>query len=117
MRKRLLRFSGSRLIFLAAAGMVVYFLASGATNLVRSHQLTQEESSLQAEIDDLEARYERLSALEAYLQSDEYIEAIAREQLGLVRPGETAFIAIHTQPSPAPEPGSVTDLWWEILIR
>ena len=117
MRKRLLRFSGTRLILLAAAGMVVYFLASGATNLVRSLQLTQEESNLEAEIDDLEARYERLVALEAYLESDEYIEAIAREQLGLVKPGETAFIAISTQPSPVPEEGSATDLWWEILIR
>ena len=117
MRKRLLRFSGTRLIFLAAAAMVVYFLASGATNLVRSHQLTQEEGNLQAEIDGLEARYERLAGLEEYLQSDEYIEAIAREQLGLVKPGETAFIAIPTQPSPAPEPDAETDLWWEILIR
>ena len=117
MRKRLLRFSGTRLILLAAAGMVVYFLASGATNLVRSLQLTQEESNLEAEIDDLEARYERLVALEAYLESDEYIEAIAREQLGLVKPGETASIASSTQPSPVPEAGSATDLWWEILIR
>ncbi len=117
MRKRLLHFSGTRLILLGASGMVVYFLASGATNLVRSQQLTQEESNLQSQIGDLESRYERLIALEAYLESDEYIEAIAREQLGLVKPGETAFIAIPTQPSPAPEPGSATDLWWEVLIR
>ena len=117
MRKHLLRFSGTRLIVLAAAGMVVYFLASGAANLVRSHQLTQEESSLQAEIDDLESRHERLSALELYLESDEYIESIAREQLGLVKEGETAFIILPTQPLPAPEPGAATDLWWEILIR
>lgn len=117
MRKRLPRFSATRLIFLGAACMVVYFLASGAANLVRSHQLTQEESSLQSEIDGLESRYERLLALEQYMESDEYIEAIAREQLGLVKPGETAFIAIPTQPSPTPEPGSATNLWWEVLIR
>ncbi len=117
MRKRLPRFSATRLILLAAACMVVYFLASGAANLVRSHQLTQEEGSLQSQIDDLESRYERLVALEEYLESDEYIEAIAREQLGLVKPGETAFIAIPTQTSPSPEEGAETDLWWEVLIR
>ncbi len=117
MRKRLPRFSSTRLILLAASAMVVYFLASGATNLVRSQQLTQQESSLQSEIEALELRYERLVALEEYLDSDEYVEAIAREQLGLVKPGETAFIAIPTQPSPAPEPGAATDLWWEVLIR
>jgi cell division protein DivIC len=97
--------------------MAVYFLASGAANLVRSHQLNQQESRLQSEIDDLETRYERLSALEQYLNSDEYIEAVAREQLGLVKRGETAFIAISTQPSATPAPGEAPDLWWESLIR
>lgn len=117
MRKRLPRFSATRLILLAAAFMVVYFLATGAANFVRSHQLSQEESSLQSQIGEFESRYERLVALEQYLESDEYIEAIAREQLGLVKPGETAFIAIPTQPSPALEEGAATDLWWEVLIR
>jgi cell division protein FtsB len=83
---------------------------------VRSHQLSGEEDRLQSEIDDLETRYERLRALDDYLNSDEYIEAVAREQLGLVKPGETAFIAIPTQPSPTPAVGE-SDLWWETLIR
>jgi cell division protein DivIC len=109
-------FSATRIVFLGAGLLVVYFLASGAFNLVRSHQLSGEEARLQSEIDDLESRYERLRALEDYLNSDEYIEAVAREQLGLVKPGETAFIAIPTQPSPTPAAGE-SDLWWETLIR
>ena len=117
MLKRLPRFSTTRIILLAAVCIAVYFLAAGAANLVRSQQLSQEESRLQAEIDDLQERYNRLIALEQYLNSDEYVEAIAREQLGLVKPGETAFIAIPTQPSPAPEPGAESELWWETLIR
>jgi cell division protein FtsL len=105
------------MVLTAAAVMVVYFLASGAFNLVRSQQLNSQESRLQTEIDDLQSRYERLQALEQYLNSDEYIEEVAREQLGLVKPGETAFIVVPTQPSPAPEAGAVSDLWWETLIR
>jgi cell division protein DivIC len=97
--------------------MVVYFLGSGAVNLVRSHQLSQQEGQLQSQIDDLETRYQRLSALEQYLNSDEYIEAVAREQLGLVKPGESAFIAIPAQPSATPAPGEESDLWWDTLIR
>lgn len=97
--------------------MVIYFLASGGVNIVRSHQLSQQENRMQSEINDLEVRYDRLVALEQYLNSDEYIEAVAREQLGLVKPGETAFIAISTQPAATPVPGETSDLWWETLIR
>lgn len=117
MRKRLPGISATRIILFAAVCMAVYFLASGAANFVRSQQLSQQESRLQSEIDDLEERYERLNALEEYLNSDEYIEAVAREELGLVKRGETAFIAISSQPSATPAPGVESDLWWETLIR
>jgi cell division protein FtsL len=116
-RKRLPGISAGRIILFAAGVLVVYFLASGAANIVRSRQLNEQEGQLQAEIDDLETRYNRLVALEQYLDSDEYIEAIAREQLGLVRPGETAFIAIPAEPTPTPAPGEQPELWWETLIR
>jgi hypothetical protein len=69
-------------------------------------------------MEDLERRYDRLTALKEYLNSDEYIEAIAREQLGLVRKGETGFVAISTVPSPTPAPGEEPpSLWWDVLIR
>lgn len=116
--KRLPRISTTRIIILVAALFVVYFVVSGALNAVRSHQLGQEETRLQADIDDLNSRYGRLTALKDYLNSDEYIEAVAREQLGLVRKGETGFVAISTQPTPSPAPGEDEPaLWWDVLIR
>lgn len=117
MLKRLRGLSSSQVVLIAATLMVGYFLASGGFNLVRSHQLNQQESGARAEIDRLQERYERLNALEQYLNSDEYIEIVAREQLGLVRPGETAFVVIPTQPLPTPQVGADSDLWWEALIR
>ena len=103
---------------MVAALIAVYFVVSGALNAVRSHQLSQEETRLQADIDDLNARYARLQALKDYLNSDEYIESVARRELGLVRPGETGFVAISTQPSPTPPPGGEKpELWWDVLIR
>ena len=116
MSKRLPVFSPGRLIFVATALIATYFLVSGAVSGIRHHQLNRQESGLRAEIQEMETRYERLQALEDYLSSDEYIEAVAREQLGLVKPGETAIIAISTQPSPTPAPGE-SQLWWDILIR
>jgi cell division protein FtsB len=110
--------SPGKIIVLVTSLVVVYFLVTGALGGVRSYQLHQREGRLHSEIEELQVRYERLDALREYLNSDEYIEAAAREQLGLVRQGETGFIAIASQPSPTPAPdGSRPELWWDVLIR
>lgn len=101
-----------------AAVVVVYFLATAGFNFMRMEQLRRQEDQVQAEIRTLQQRYQRLEALKAYLNSDEYIEAVAREELGLVRKGERAFIAISTVPTPTPAPDETQPrLWWEILTR
>lgn len=99
--------------------IVGYFLVTGATAALRSSRLGERENRLRAEIAGLQERYERLEALREYLGSDEYIEAVAREQLGLVREGETGIVAISAAPSPTPGAESPADseLWWETLIR
>jgi cell division protein DivIC len=97
--------------------VVAYFVVGGAFNAIRSHQLRQQEAQLRTEISDLNDRYEELSALRDYLDSDEYVEAVAREQLGLVRRGEIGIVAIASQPSPTPHPDATeSELWWDILI-
>lgn len=118
MPKRFVQFSPVKIVLGVTAIIVVYFLATFATNFVRDRQLNSQEARLQADIDSMQERYERLQALEDYLKSDEYVEDVAREQLGLVKEGETAFVAIPTQPTPTPVPGeSDLDLWWDVLIR
>jgi cell division protein DivIC len=108
----------SRIIVLVTALAITYFLITAALGAVRSYQLQQREDRLRSEIAELQARYERLDALKAYLNSDEFIESAAREQLGLVRPGETGFITISSQPAPTPAPGEPrAELWWDALLR
>lgn len=106
-------------VILAVTALVVaYFLVGGAFNAIRSHQLREQESQLRSEIRGLQDRYRELTALREYLDSDEYIEAVAREQLGLVRRGETGFIILPSQPAPTPAPHEPErQLWWDILIR
>jgi cell division protein DivIC len=116
--RRLTKISSTRIVLAVTAVIVGYFLVTGATTALRSGQLSDREDRLRAEITELEDRYERLQALREYLGSEEYIEAVAREQLGLVRDGETSIVVISTVPSPTPgagEPGE--ELWWERLIR
>lgn len=101
-----------------AALIAVYFLFTFAGNAIKGHQLSTQEDALNAEIRDQQAKYQELQALEQYVKSDEYIEQVAREQLGLVKPGETAIVAIPTQPSPTPAPDApAPGLWWQSLIQ
>jgi cell division protein DivIC len=99
--------------------IVGYFLVVGATTALRSRQLSEREGRFEAEIGALRERYERLEALHDYLASDEYVEAVAREQLGLVREGETSIVVIPAAPSGTPVARDPTEgeLWWETLIR
>jgi cell division protein FtsB len=117
-RRQLPRLSAAKIVVFAASLIAVYFVVGGALNAVRSHHLRQEESQLREDVDLLQSRYDRLTALKDYLNSDEYIETVAREQLGLVRKGETGFLAISTVPTPTPAPDEEKpSLWWDVLIR
>jgi len=54
------------------------------------------------------------------LHTPAYIERQAREQLGLVRPGEIAVILVRPTPAPAPPTAQDADEsggWWTRLRR
>ena len=70
---------------LATACMLAY----GGQSLARVWQMKSEVESLEREISTLRAETGRLTALVTRLRSDpEFIEQVAREDLGLVKPGE-----------------------------
>jgi len=113
-------------VLLATAVVVVYLIFTAASSAIQSFQLGEDEDRLRDEVQGLEDRYHRLSALRDYLNSDEYIEWIARRELGLVGPGEMGIIV---QPAPTPVPsedqgeegsqaeqGQQQGRWWEDII-
>lgn len=75
----------------------------------------------------LEQNNRRLQALTEYLKTNEGVEEIARDKLGLVRPGEVAFVVVPPPPAraayqmpeiedlPAEEPGFVQTLLHRIF--
>lgn len=77
---------------LAVAVFTMYMAVAYITGFVQIWRLQNEIERVQAEIEMIEAENERLREELAYLMSDEYIEKVAREELGLVMPGETAVI-------------------------
>ncbi len=79
------------LLFFGALALVGYFVFTAMDGVVNTNTLDARVVALGEEIDDLEWQADQLEALVAFLDSDEYIERVAREELGLVRVGEEAF--------------------------
>lgn len=56
-------------------------IASNGTRILEVNQLIEEEAQ----------RTQEIQELEAYMQSPEYIEKVAKDKLGLIKDGETIF--------------------------
>jgi cell division protein FtsB len=109
--------SSAKIIFGITALIVVYFLVTFVGSYIRAQQADNQVAQLQNQIGSMSSQYDRLQALEQYLQSDDYVEKAAREQLGLVKPGEIGIVALPTQPSPTPQPGAAGDNWWQTITQ
>jgi len=84
---------------LAVIGLIVgsLFGDRGMLHLLEQQKATQE---LERQLDDLRAENGRLAAEIRALKTDpRAIERLAREDLGLARPGETVFL-IREEPAP-----------------
>ena len=71
---------------------ILAFLFGFAGREIRLIALKMEERRLEEEIQAYKARNELLKEQLRVLQSDEYIEKVAREQLGWTKPGEIQYV-------------------------
>lgn len=83
----------------------------------QGYEMRQEARALEQRIEQLKKENRRLTQDLDYLRSDQYIEKVAREELGLVRPGDVAVAALGIEdprspsllptPTRSPTPGAV----------
>jgi cell division protein FtsB len=99
-------FNGFIPLFVAAGVVFTLFVIGGKA--VQSYELKQEALALERRIDSLKTEHRLLKQQLEYYRSDQFIEKVAREDLGLVKPGDVAIImavpksyAPHTPPEPA----------------
>jgi cell division protein FtsB len=86
------------LVLTALGAAALMTLGYGGQSLARVWQMKHEVESLEREISTLRAETGRLTALVTRLRSDpDLIEQVAREDLGLVKPGERV---LKLPPSP-----------------
>lgn len=73
--------------------MFVVIFGAGMNLRARNQAYKAQEIELQAQIEEEELRSEEIDELKKYVGTDEYIEAVAKEKLGLVCKGEILFRA------------------------
>lgn len=102
-----------RVWYVSSFLLVGFIVFSSVEGLLQTNSLDGRIAETRAEIIELRLDADQLAALVAWLDSDAYIERIAREDLGMVRPGEESF-AVR-----APRRGELEidrSPWWANLL-
>ena len=74
--------------------MLMMILGVGSISLhEKNRNYKAQEAQLQEQIAAEMARAEEIAELEAYVGSDQYVEDVAKEKLGLINPNEIIFKA------------------------
>ena len=100
---------------------LLYALFATGQKALDNYRLNQQADALRAEIRDL--RNENIALQQQILdaRTDASIEKIARQQLGLVKPGDTPLVLIPSEGGPSsqaeaspppPSPQPVWRQWW-----
>ncbi len=88
-KRRKFRLRLSSLILIVLVAWLGHTFGKG---FIKHYRLRQEIAKLTYEIQAFERRNEKIREEIELHSSEEYIEQVAREELGLVKPGETRYI-------------------------
>ena len=73
--------------------LIAMVTVSSITLKAKDDACRAQEIELEKQIEEEKARTEEIKDLEEYVGSDEYVEDVAKEKLGLVHEGEIVFKA------------------------
>jgi cell division protein FtsL len=113
-----------RLAAVLVVPLLLYALVATGQKALDNYRLNQDADALRAEVTGLRAENVQLQKQIEAARTDAAIEAIAREQLGLIKPGDHPLVLISpaAQPAPAPPPAPTpTPLppwrqWWDYFF-
>jgi cell division protein FtsB len=118
-----------RLAAVLAVPLLLYALVATGQKAVENYQLNQQADGLRSDVVNLRAQNIQLQQDIEQARTDAAIETIAREQLGLIKPGDHPLVlvggtshsaAASTQPTmpsaPAPDLRPTWRQWWDYLF-
>ena len=112
-RRRNPSISMPQLVGAAALALAIFIAVVLTQRLTTSVVLWRQQQQLQAEIDASKAETERLEKKKQRVQTDEWVESVARSDLKMVRPGEVSVIGV---PAPSAQSTAVPREWWEQVV-
>jgi len=93
-----------RLAAVLAVPLLLYALVMTGQKALENYQLNQQADGLRSQIQGLRAQNVELQQQIQQARTDAAIEAIARERLGLIKPGDHPLVLISDGSTPAPSP-------------
>ena len=94
MRRRVLQHRLSIRLFSGVIVVLAVMLSVASISLhTKNQNYKAQEAELEKQLQAEEARAEEIKELEEYVGTDEYIEDVAKDKLGLVYPNEILFEA------------------------
>jgi cell division protein FtsB len=107
--------------------LLLYALVATGQKALDNYRLNQEAAGLRTEVLQLREQNIQLQGQIEQARTDAAIETIAREQLGLIKPGDhpLVFVSDAAQPAAAPAPASPTAAspptpvwrqWWDYFF-
>ena len=116
-----------RLAAVLVVPLLLYALVATGQKALDNYRLNQEAAGLRTEVLQLREQNIQLQQQIEQARTDTAIETIAREQLGLIRPGDhpLVFVSDSTQPAPAPAPAPAAPAgppapvwrqWWDYFF-
>jgi cell division protein FtsL len=106
---------------LIVLGLVVILTWTFYPALRIHYQENRERSRLETELESLRERNESLNAQVERLRTPEGVEEAARENLGMVKPGENLYVVVEPEPTATAEasiaPVESETLWVRLLDR
>jgi cell division protein FtsB len=112
--------TSQRAFAIATLLLVLYLGVLTVVKALETYATHQEAARLRGEIERLEEQYTLLESLRDYELTDDFVEQVARRELNLIKPGETAIIVVAPTPAPTEAPPIVEERlpWWrELLAR
>jgi cell division protein FtsB len=105
-KKRAPQFPLTQFIAIVVITISLFLVVDFARRTAATYKIRNEEVRLEEEVTAARARHQALEAQLSYVQSDAYVEEIARTQLKWAQPGETMVIVMATpQADPLLSPG------------
>lgn len=93
-RKRRVFRPGKKSLAIIAIFLLFYLLISFFTHFQKLYVLQKDIKEIEGQLQELSVKNEELKKQLKQVQSDAYIEQVAREKLGLVKMGETRIVPL-----------------------